>query len=77
MAYFANSTEGEFFKEENCYKCKNWGKNEEDAGGCPIMDLHLFYSYELANSKTKAKKMLDFLIPSKAGVIPKCSMLLK
>lgn len=74
MAYFANGTEGSIYEENYCDKCKNWRK-----GGCPIMDLHLIYSYELCNSKSVGKKMLDFLIPEdeKNCCADKCSMFLK
>ena len=78
MTYFANGTEGELFQEENCDKCKNNPKK----GMCPIIQLHYEYNYELCNSKSKAKKILDFLIPEwkitdRGAEVPKCSMLRK
>jgi hypothetical protein len=80
MGYFSNSTEGGLFIERNCCRCANWMVNKEnDTEGCPIMDLHLLYGYELANSKSKAKEMLDFLIDTQGNDIDKwkCSMFLK
>ena len=82
MTYFSNNTEGELFKEENCYKCLNWVYDKDSQEeGCPIMDLHLLHSYELYNSRSLAKEMLDFLIPAweikdGAAIVPKCSMFL-
>lgn len=62
MGYFSNGTEGECYQRTYCFNCVN--RKKDDAGvGCPIWDLHMSYNYELCNSKSKAKKMLDFLIP--------------
>jgi len=81
MGYFANSTESEMFKDDNCYQCLNWRDLEDGRGfGCPIIDLHQMYNYELCNSKSKAKQMLDFFIPEfdyKRSIQPPCSMFLK
>jgi len=64
MGYFSNGTEGECYMQSYCFKCKNWReKKGEGAPGCPIMDLHMFHGYDLCNSRSLAKKMLDFLIP--------------
>jgi hypothetical protein len=78
MAYFSNGTEGVGYMEAFCFKCKNWIDKKDGRGsGCPIWDLHLIYSYELCNSKSIGKKMLDFLIPAdKHHCACKCSMFL-
>jgi hypothetical protein len=79
MAYFSNGAEGVGYMEAFCFKCKNWvDKKDGRGGGCPIWDLHLIYSYELCNSKSIGKKMLDVLIPAdKNHCACKCSMFLK
>jgi len=78
MAYFSNATEILLYEETYCWKCKNFRDLKDGRGNrCPIWDLHLTYSYELANSKSKAKKMLDFLIPYKNCEPKQCSMFLK
>ncbi len=78
MAYFPNGDSGLFYKENFCFKCINWiDKNDGRDFGCPIWDLHLSYSYELCNSKSIAKKMLDLLIPMKECEYCECSMFQK
>lgn len=65
MAYFSNGTEGLSYQERYCFQCANWKDREDGKGeGCPIWDLHLFHSYELANQHDDpGKQMLDYLIP--------------
>lgn len=66
MAYFPNGTAGEGYRNVFCYRCMNNIDKKDGRGfGCAIWDLHLFYSYKLCNSKSIAKKMLDFLIPER------------
>ena len=78
MGYFSNGIEGELYREEYCMKCRNWRKKKEElTDGCPIMDLHFSYSYELCNSKSIAKKMLDFLIPQEKIYNLRCRMFLR
>lgn len=88
MAYFPNGTAGECYLLSYCFNCKNWRKKKgENVAGCPVWDLHILYSYELCNSKSKAKEMLDFLIPEDKDdatinhfgryMPTKCSMFLK
>jgi len=78
MAYFPNGTAGEGYTCSYCFNCVNWRKKKgEPVEGCPIWDLHLLYSYELCNSKSKAKEMLDVLIPEDKHMPTKCSMFLK
>jgi len=80
MGYFSNGTEGMSYQEEFCANCKNWIDKKDGRGfGCPIWDLHFLYSYKLCNSKSNAKKMLDFLIPmnKKDCCALKCSMFLR
>jgi len=60
MGYFSNGTEGLVYQEDYCFNCVH-DINE----GCPVWNLHLMYSYELAN---KPGSFLDELIPkSKEG----------
>jgi hypothetical protein len=65
MAYFANGTEGELYRERFCERCTNWRDLDDGRGpGCPIMDVHFMYAYELCNeSEHPGKIMLDMLIP--------------
>lgn len=64
MGYFSNGTEGMAFQERYCFHCRNWRDLEDGRGeGCPIWDAHLLYSYELCNSETPGKVILDMLIP--------------
>ena len=64
MGYFSNGTEGGAYQSEYCFRCANRRNKKDGCGfGCAIWDLHLQYSYKLANSKADSKKMLDFLIP--------------
>jgi hypothetical protein len=63
MGYFANGTEELAFKETYCFNCNNWRQREgEEIEVCPVMDIHFLFSYELCNSKSKGKRMLDMLI---------------
>jgi hypothetical protein len=77
MAYFSNGTEGFEYKKRFCFRCINW-REDENGWGCPIWDVHILYSYELCNSKSKAKEMLDFLIPMDKEHNPKeCRMFME
>ena len=61
MGYFSNGTEGMMYEEQYCSRCVH-----QDAGhdGCPVWNMHLFYSYQLCNDKEHpGKVMLDMLIP--------------
>jgi hypothetical protein len=80
MGYFSNATEGDCYMEEFCSNCKNWVDKKDGRGhGCAIWDLHLNYNYELCNSKSKAKEILDWLIPrdKEKGGNSECIMFLK
>ena len=79
MGYFSNGSEGEIYWFSYCKKCNNWTKREGELEfGCPIWDLHILYQYNLCNSRSLAKKILDFLIPTnkKECNNEKCSMFL-
>ena len=68
MGYFSNGSEGEGYQGKYCFNCANWKYDKEtDTYGCPIWDLHFLYSYELCNSKSLAKEMLETYIPSGEG----------
>jgi len=74
MGYFANSTEADLFYETYCVRCQN---HEKFTGRfCVIWGLHCLFSYQLANSKSLAKKFLDLLIDKKGNDVKewKCSM---
>lgn len=82
MGYFPNGCAGSVYESKYCFHCVNRVDLKDGRGfGCPIWDLHIMYSYELCNSKSKAKKMLDFLIPiDKKAELPinlQCSMFQK
>lgn len=64
MGYFPNGTSGEMFVERHCVECVHWKDDGDGRGhGCPVYDLHLLYSYELADKKDDpGKDMLDALI---------------
>ena len=77
MGYFANGTEGDMYQFAYCFKCKNRVDKKDGCGfGCAVWDLHITHSYKLANSKSEAKKMLDFLIPNKNCNNEECRMFL-
>lgn len=77
MGYFSNGSEGESYQVSYCFNCKNRRVRKDGLGiGCPIWDLHITYSYDLCNSKSKGKKILDFLIPNEACGNKECSMFL-
>lgn len=77
MAYFANGFEGELFQAENCDHCVNWKDNGSGSEGCPILDAHMLFAYQLCNEKDQpGKVILDMLIPdAKPGETPRCAML--
>ena len=59
MGYFSNGTEGLNYQEHFCFRCKNRRDRKDGLGvGCPIWDLHIQYSYDLCNSKSKGKKII-------------------
>jgi hypothetical protein len=74
MGYFSNGTEGGIFREEFCYRCRNWGADsrsrETDEPGCPIMDAHLLHGY---GAKGEVKDILDLLI-ERDGITNTCTM---
>jgi hypothetical protein len=80
MGYFSNGTEGLDYQENYCFKCVNFIQRKgEDVPGCRVWDLHLRYNYELCNSKSLAREILDSLIPmSEDGCYNwECSMFLE
>ena len=80
MAYFSNGTECDMYEDKYCEKCITWRKRQGDFGaGCPVWDIHFADSYEECNSKSKAKVILDRLIPmSKDGLYAEeCAMFME
>ena len=67
MGYFANSTEASLFYETYCVRCKNNLLND----CCAIWELHHDWGYKLVNSKSLAKKFLDYLIDNEGADISK------
>ena len=69
MGYFSNGTEGEMFEERWCVNCRH----SDISGGrelgvdppCPVWMAHTLFAYELCNSKSPGKTILDMLIPTK------------
>ena len=43
MAYFANSSEGEYYESMYCHRCVHFGEIGE---GCPVLKLHSLWDYE-------------------------------
>ena len=73
MADFSNGTEGMMYEEQYCDKCVHQG---DENSGCMVWLAHLCHAYDLCNSKTPGKEILDMLIPmNKDGLFAdKCSM---
>lgn len=66
MGYFSNGTEGMIYDDQFCSKCVN----QDDEGGCPVMDLHLLY-----NGEEDKDLFLDWFIPrDKQGYNEECKM---
>lgn len=57
MAYFANGTEGDMYKEQYCSRCIHGGGDP-----CAVMIAHLLHNYDECN---KADSLLHLLIPRK------------
>ena len=76
MGYFANGTEGEYYREKYCERCVNWHDKAStpETPGCPIMDLHFLYNYDDCD---KPESYLHSLIPLKDGHNEECSMFLE
>lgn len=73
MGYFPNGIAGDMFEAQWCNRCVH----ENDEKGCPVMLAHILYAYELCNddpAKSKAKHMLDMLIPEKGAFNDQCAM---
>ena len=74
MGYFANGIEASAYQERYCYNCQNWTIREnEDEEGCPIIDYHFIYNYDLCSDQNS---FLDKLIPRKDGWNERCVMYL-
>lgn len=54
MAYFANSTEGEYL-EEQCSRCK-YGQEP-----CPIYQVQFHYNYDACNNKVATQILYDLI----------------
>ena len=76
MGYFSNGSEGLDFDERYCNHCVNMP--EKDDAGCPALDAHLLYSYDLCNKdKDPGKVILDMLIErGPDGIGNRCVMFL-
>ena len=63
MGYFANSSEAIVYQETYCENCVH-GQGEDGPEGCPVMEAHFLFGYDLCNKKEHPGKiMLDMLIP--------------
>ena len=62
MAYFSNGTESDMYQDQFCSKCKNLKD-----GGCPILDLHLVWNYDLDN-EDRTTALNHFIPRSKDGL---------
>ena len=63
MGYFSNGTDLAFYQEQYCSRCVHLPSPHAIYWGCPVMDAHRAYSYELCNETTPGKRILDMLIP--------------
>lgn len=87
MAYFSNGTEAEMFEEAWCSRCVHSDTSGVREVGvdppCPVWMAHTLFAYDLCNSKSKGKQILDMLIPNErpvasdglpAGSVNECAM---
>ncbi len=74
MGYFSNGTEVEMFQSLWCNRCAHDHFGSDT--GCPVMNAHWLYAYELCNDKEHpGKVILDMLIPETPdGFNDKCAM---
>lgn len=74
MAYFSNGTEGSLYEQDYCSKCVH--RNGADGkSGCAVWLAHLLFNYDLCNSETPGKTILDMLIPVREdGFAGECAM---
>ena len=78
MAYFANSSEGEYYEEQYCNRCVHFALDEI----CPVLVLHELWNYEAcrggAITATQEEKLkhtaLDTLWPRENVGNGKCRM---
>lgn len=68
MGYFSNGTEGDFYLDRYCFRCKNWKTRNDDPGeSCPIWEAHLFHNGESVFMQT-----LNSFIPREGGWNKEC-----
>lgn len=71
MAYFYCGTEGADYAEHYCRRCVHSKDENAPGNGCPVMDAHWLWAYELCNKhEDPAKRMLEMLIPGGNGGKP-------
>jgi hypothetical protein len=70
MAYFANGSEGEYYKEKYCSGCVHGDKP------CPVMRLHFDWNYDAVGKDADLKKQhaLNVLWPRDGAHNGDCAM---
>ena len=74
MGYFSNSDEHMRFQDQYCSRCIHAPQPDVIDYGCPVMDAHWIYNYELVNSEAPGKAILDMLIPPDGAWNGQCAM---
>ena len=75
MAYFYCGTEVADYAEHYCRNCVHSKREDAPGFGCPVMDAHWLYAYELCmEMKHPGKVMLDMLIPEGERGPAECAM---
>ena len=62
MAHFSNDSEWENYYSHYCVRCVNM-KDDGYGEGCPIDDIHKWFSYEATNPEGIDRQILNYLIP--------------
>ena len=77
MGYFANGTEGAYFREQYCEKCRHYPKDTEREAGkeCPVWMAHEFHNYEECNKPDSILHLL--IVREKSSCNQTCAMFLE
>ena len=72
MGYFSNGSEGAYFHDKYCSRCRHMPEDPND-GNCPIMLAHSLYNYE-QHKNADVNAVLDMLIAEKENFRQVCQM---
>ena len=73
MGYFPNGTEGMFYEEKYCNRCRHQG--DETGKGCHVWFAHQLYNYDECSNK---ESILHILIPrNEKGENEQCTMFIE